>query len=66
MKYDDDDNTINSYWKSKELDFDIPEEYKALRYLYVEGYMTENCVLSCNIYYNNDYNIYSNINSNVL
>ena len=52
--YDDNDQDIVSHWKSKEMDFEIPHELKRMRYVYIEGYMTQNCQLSCNLYYNGE------------
>ncbi len=54
IDYDDNDGIIDAYWKSKQLDYDIPNEEKRLRFIYIEGYMTNNCQLSCNLYYNGE------------
>lgn len=39
-------------WKSKEFNYDTPHEFKTMRWLFIEGYMSQNAVLSASILYN--------------
>jgi hypothetical protein len=55
--YDDNNYSYTSYWKSKLLNYGLPHEYKRMRYIYLEGYITKIGVLSCNTYF--DDNLYN-------
>lgn len=49
--YDDNQYGYTSYWASKWLDYDLPNEEKTLRQIYIEGYMTTNTSLGVSCYY---------------
>lgn len=50
--YDDNELGYETYWKSKKIDFGVPNSLKRMRYLYVEGYMTDNTEIDITVYYN--------------
>lgn len=51
LNYDDNSSAYICYYKTPLLNHGIPHEQKRLRYIYLEGYMTENAKLSCTVYY---------------
>ena len=56
INYDDNDGAYETYWKSKWMDFGVPNEEKRLNQVYVEGYMTANTTVGVSAYFDGDIN----------
>jgi hypothetical protein len=52
--YDDNGSGYTTYWASKWFDYGVPNEQKALRQIYMEGYMTTNSKVGVSCYFDGD------------
>lgn len=50
--FDDDGSMYTCYWKSKQINHDVPHEYKNVRYIYLEGFLNTAAIVSATCYYN--------------
>lgn len=50
--FDDNGSMYTCKWLTKNINHEVPHEYKALRYVYVEGYCNPAAIVSATCYYN--------------